>query len=123
MADYGCAVPENLTISPTCPIPHGKRWSRRVGDGASNPTRAGGGGVMSSGGKMQNTRERLDDARKRLSLDMEIYEGLRRIIEGQSGLHQQTKDQAMAVLNLAESNLRLSLRNFKDTAEGRAITT
>jgi len=72
---------------------------------------------------MQNTRERLDDARKRLSLDMEIYEGLRRIIEGQSGLHQQTKDQAMAVLNLAESNLRLSLRNFKDTAEGRAITT
>jgi len=78
---------------------------------------------MSTGGKMQNTRERLDDARKRLSLDMEIYEGLRRIIEGQSGLHQQTKDQAMAVLNLAESNLRLSLRNFKDTAEGRAITT
>jgi len=72
---------------------------------------------------MQITRERLDDARKRLSLDMEIYEGLRRIIEGQSGLHQQTKDQAMAVLNLAESNLRLSLRNFKDTAEGRAITT
>jgi len=79
--------------------------------------------MTSTGGKMQNTRERLDDARKRLSLDMEIYEGLRRIIDGQSGLHQQTKDQAMAILNLAESNLRLSLRNFKDAAEGRAITT
>src|SRR5215472_14795916 len=34
MADYGCAVPENLTISPTCPIPHGKRWSRRASRGA-----------------------------------------------------------------------------------------